>query len=166
MSGVALRSALGRLRARVSRWLEPVRYLPFALGRAPSPRRITIDPLARCNLRCPLCPTGRGHSTSAGKGILSKLTMYSIPLPEGIGFMSMRKFGAIVSIAAVAIGVGFFAMRGEANFGVDFRTGTNVIANVHNSGVIEEGAGQRRVPKIRLGQKSRGEVGVGQVGPP
>jgi MoaA/NifB/PqqE/SkfB family radical SAM enzyme len=66
-----LRAALGRSRARVARWLEPVRYLPFALGRPRSPRTITIDPLARCNLRCPLCPTGRGHNTSAGKGILS-----------------------------------------------------------------------------------------------
>ncbi len=65
----------GPLRARVLRWLEPVRYLPFAFGRARSPRTITIDPLARCNLRCPLCPTGRGHPTSAGKGILS-LTLY------------------------------------------------------------------------------------------
>jgi MoaA/NifB/PqqE/SkfB family radical SAM enzyme len=66
-----LRAAIGRSHARVRRWLEPVRYLPFALGRPRSPRSITIDPLARCNLRCPLCPTGRGHSTSAGKGILS-----------------------------------------------------------------------------------------------
>ncbi len=71
-----LRSALSRSRARVMRWLQPVRYLPFALGRAPSPRSITIDPLSRCNLRCPLCPTGRGHSTSAGKGILT-LPLYT-----------------------------------------------------------------------------------------
>src|SRR6266850_2163795 len=70
-----LRAALGRSRARVRRWLEPVRYLPFALGHARSPRSITIDPLARCNLRCPLCPTGRGHNTSAGKGILT-LSLY------------------------------------------------------------------------------------------
>ena len=61
----------GRLLARVKRWLEPVRYLPFALGRPRSPRTIAIDPLARCNLSCPLCPTGRGHATSAGNGILS-----------------------------------------------------------------------------------------------
>jgi radical SAM protein with 4Fe4S-binding SPASM domain len=60
-----------RLRARVKRWLQPVRYLPFALGRPRSPRTITIDPLARCNLACPLCPTGRGHQTSSGKGILT-----------------------------------------------------------------------------------------------
>ena len=66
----------GALRARVRRWLEPVRYLPFALGRPRSPRSITIDPLARCNLSCPLCPTGRGHNTSAGNGILS-LSLYS-----------------------------------------------------------------------------------------
>jgi radical SAM protein with 4Fe4S-binding SPASM domain len=70
-----LRTALGRSRGRVRRWLEPVRYLPFALGRPRSPRHVTIDPLARCNLACPLCPTGRGHSTSAGKGILS-LALY------------------------------------------------------------------------------------------
>lgn len=65
----------GTLRARVKRWLEPVRYLPFALGRPRSPRTIAIDPLARCNLACPLCPTGRGHKTSRGNGILS-LTLY------------------------------------------------------------------------------------------
>ena len=65
----------GTLRARVKRWLEPVRYLPFALGRPRSPRTIAIDPLARCNLACPLCPTGRGHQTSSGKGILS-LALY------------------------------------------------------------------------------------------
>ena len=57
------------------RWLEPVRYLPFALGRPRSPRTITIDPLARCNLACPLCPTGRGHQHVGGKGILS-LALY------------------------------------------------------------------------------------------
>ena len=71
-----LRAALGRSRARVRRWLEPVRYLPFALGHARRPRSITIDPLSRCNLRCPLCPTGRGHNTSAGKGILT-LPLYT-----------------------------------------------------------------------------------------
>jgi MoaA/NifB/PqqE/SkfB family radical SAM enzyme len=65
----------GSLRARVRRWLEPVRYLPFALGHARTPRTITLDPLARCNLRCPLCPTGRGHTTSAGKGVLT-LSLY------------------------------------------------------------------------------------------
>src|SRR5262245_35074833 len=70
-----VRAALGRTRARMRRWLEPVRYLPFALGRPRTPRTITIDPLARCNLSCPLCPTGRGHRTSAGRGILS-LALY------------------------------------------------------------------------------------------
>jgi radical SAM protein with 4Fe4S-binding SPASM domain len=52
--------------------LDAVRYLPFALGRPPSPRIATIDPISRCNLRCPLCPTGRGHASSPGKGILSR----------------------------------------------------------------------------------------------
>ena len=66
---------LAGLRARVKRWFEPVRYLPFALGRPRSPRTVTIDPLARCNLACPLCPTGRGHRASSGKGILS-LALY------------------------------------------------------------------------------------------
>jgi MoaA/NifB/PqqE/SkfB family radical SAM enzyme len=70
-----LGTALGRSRARVRHWLEPVRYLPFALGRPRSPRSVAIDPLARCNLSCPLCPTGRGHHTSAGNGILS-LALY------------------------------------------------------------------------------------------
>jgi MoaA/NifB/PqqE/SkfB family radical SAM enzyme len=70
-----VRAALGRTRARMRRWLQPVRYLPFALGRPRSPRTVTIDPLARCNLSCPLCPTGRGHTTSAGNGILS-LALY------------------------------------------------------------------------------------------
>src|SRR5262245_27051581 len=63
------------LRARVRRWLQPVRYLPFALGRPSSPRTVVIDPLARCNLACPLGPTGRGHTTSRGKGMLS-LALY------------------------------------------------------------------------------------------
>src|SRR5262249_39113137 len=71
-----VRAALGRTRQRVRRWLEPVRYLPFALGRPRSPRTVAIDPLARCNLACPLCPTGRGHPTSRGKGILS-VALYS-----------------------------------------------------------------------------------------
>jgi len=45
--------------------------VPFALGRPRAPRIAAIDPVARCNLSCPLCPTGRGHHTSAGKGVLS-----------------------------------------------------------------------------------------------
>jgi radical SAM protein with 4Fe4S-binding SPASM domain len=73
MAGEAgpVRAVLGRTRARMRRWLQPVRYLPFALGRPISPRAVTIEPLARCNLSCPLCPTGRGHPTAAGNGILS-----------------------------------------------------------------------------------------------
>jgi len=81
----------GRLRARVKRWLEPVRYLPFALGRPRSPRTITIDPLARCNLSCPLCPTGRGHATSAGKGILS-LALYCKILDQLPKLRTLRLF--------------------------------------------------------------------------
>jgi radical SAM protein with 4Fe4S-binding SPASM domain len=62
----------GRLKTALRPLLDAVRYLPFALGRPPSPRSATIDPISRCNLRCPLCPTGRGHASSPGKGILSR----------------------------------------------------------------------------------------------
>jgi len=61
-----------RLKTALRPLLDAVRYLPFALGRPPSPRVATIDPISRCNLRCPLCPTGRGHASSPGKGILSR----------------------------------------------------------------------------------------------
>ena len=61
-----------RLKTALRPLLDAVRYLPFALGRPPSPRSATIDPISRCNLRCPLCPTGRGHASSPGKGILSR----------------------------------------------------------------------------------------------
>jgi MoaA/NifB/PqqE/SkfB family radical SAM enzyme len=86
-----LRAAFGRSRASVRHWLEPVRYLPFALGRPRSPRSVAIDPLARCNLRCPLCPTGRGHNTSAGKGILS-LSLYCKILDQLPKLRTLRLF--------------------------------------------------------------------------
>lgn len=61
-----------RLKTALWPLLDAVRYLPFSLDRPPSPRTATIDPISLCNLRCPLCPTGLGHKSSPGKGILSR----------------------------------------------------------------------------------------------
>jgi len=63
-----------------------------------------------------------------------------IPLAPNIDFMGRRRMWMAISGAAILAGAAVFAVRGDDNFGVDFRTGTNARVLINASGEISDGA--------------------------
>ena len=60
-----------------------------------------------------------------------KLSMLSVFKEQtNIPFMGMRYKAYVISAIMIAVGLGYFAFRGNENFGVDFRTGTNLTVGV------------------------------------
>lgn len=61
------------------------------------------------------------------KIIKNKLTMMqAIPMNPGIRFIEIRNIGFVFSAITLLIGVGVFVFRGDAMYGVDFTSGTNI----------------------------------------
>ena len=52
------------------------------------------------------------------------LTMMSFVGEPAIGFISKRRYAFAISIGVILLGVAFFAVRGEGNFGIDFVPGS------------------------------------------
>jgi len=66
-----------------------------------------------------------------GRGWVTKIAMMSIMKPDTkYPFIEMRNKAFVVSLVLIAVGVGFIARRGNDNFGVDFRSGTSLIARL------------------------------------
>ena len=53
-----------------------------------------------------------------------RLTMISFVRDTAFGFISKRRYAFATSTAVILLGMGFFAVRGKANFGIDFVPGT------------------------------------------
>jgi SecD/SecF fusion protein len=78
--------------------------------------------------------------------IVSRFKMTElIPLEPRIDFMGKRRICVIGSLVATAIGIGIFAMRGDDNFGVDFRTGTNARIAINAESPISDGEVRDRI---------------------
>ena len=66
-----------------------------------------------------------------GRGWLKKLSMMTLMKPDTkIRFIELRNKAFLVSAILIVVGVGLFVFRGEDNFGVDFRSGTSLIARL------------------------------------
>ena len=107
----------GMLKSRLKTALRPLldaaRYLPFALGRPPSPRTVTIDPISLCNLRCPLCPTGLGHKSSPGKGILSRdLYLRALDQLPKLQHLNLYNWGESLQHPEILDFIGIASQRG------------------------------------------------------
>ncbi len=63
------------------------------------------------------------------KGNLSKLTMMNIIPTKRIDFMGKRKLAIFLSVGLLVGSVVVFAIRGENNFGIDFRGGDLMVVN-------------------------------------
>ena len=72
--------------------------------------------------------------------LVAKLGMsHFIPAGTEIKFLEKRFVCTVISLAAIACGMIYFAMRGEDNFGVDFKQGTNAIVALNADGAVQAG---------------------------
>jgi SecD/SecF fusion protein len=71
---------------------------------------------------------------------LSKLTMITLMKPDThIRFLDRRILAIGLSTAMILVGMVMFTLRGSANFGVDFTSGTNMIVSLDAGRTIEVG---------------------------
>ena len=89
-----------------------------------------------------------------------------IPLAPNIDFMGKRNMFMAVSAVAILAGAAVFAVRGDDNFGVDFRTGTNARVSINAEGEISDGAVRDRLvsagftePVVQRFQQDSGAAG-------
>ncbi|GMW02256.1 MAG: protein translocase subunit SecDF [Candidatus Hydrogenedentota bacterium] len=72
------------------------------------------------------------------RGIMKSISMMSAFKPNAqIPFLNYGKQCVAVSIAVIVISMGYFVFRGEANFGVEFKTGTNMIVNLKTADAVD-----------------------------
>lgn len=64
------------------------------------------------------------------KGIIKKITMVDLIPATNFDFMGKRKLSTIGSLVVIFASIGIFAMRGEKNFGVDFKGGTKLTYDI------------------------------------
>jgi len=64
--------------------------------------------------------------TLTQKRILQKLGMMRFVGKTSIPFVAVRRVAFVFSVVAIVVGLGFFAVRGGGNFGIDFSPGTMV----------------------------------------
>ncbi len=89
-----------------------------------------------------------------------------IPLAPNIDFMGKRRMWMAISGVAILAGGAVFALRGNDNFGVDFRTGTNARVQIHAEGEVADGAVRDRLvsagfaePIVQRFQEASGRAG-------
>ena len=63
-------------------------------------------------------------------GFIKKITMVDMIPATSFDFMGKRKIAIMGSLIVIASSIGIFALRGEKNFGVDFRGGTKLVYDV------------------------------------
>ncbi len=76
-----------------------------------------------CSLFSALLFTRNVFGWMIENGGLKKLTMLNWMPAHNFDFLGRRRLAVGVSLAVMAVSVGFFALRGEKNFGVDFTGG-------------------------------------------
>lgn len=75
-----------------------------------------------------------------GKGLMKKVAMLRIvPEKTKIPFLELRNFTFVFSGIVILVGMGWFAVRGMDNFGVDFQPGTNLMLHVDNPDTVPVG---------------------------
>ncbi len=72
------------------------------------------------------------------KGQLSKLTMMNIIPANRIDFLGKRKLAVFLSVGMLVGSVAVFALRGENNFGIDFRGGDLLVVGTSAPVTVQE----------------------------
>jgi SecD/SecF fusion protein len=86
------------------------------------------------------------------KNLMTRMPMLQIVKPDfRYDFMAKRVPAAGISIALVVLGMGWFLVRGEDNFGVDFRQGTNIVMQLRNDEAISPDAVREALSQAGFG---------------
>ncbi len=86
------------------------------------------------------------------KGIIKKITMVDLIPVTKFDFMGKRKMATIGSLVVIFASIGIFAMRGEKNFGVDFKGGTKLTYDI-----------QGKAPSMDAVRASLNEIGESEA---
>jgi SecD/SecF fusion protein len=104
---------------------------------------------------------------AVAKKIMKKISMHQIvPEKTKVPFLELRNFTFLFSGIIIVVGMGWFAVRGMDNFGVDFQPGTNLMLHVESEGAVPVGdvrsalnAGGFSNPVVQESSSDSGEVG-------
>ncbi len=84
-------------------------------------------------------------------GLIKSISMlHLIPPDKNINFLGRRRLWVSISVAVIAISAIGFGMRGEKNFGVDFKGGDLLMLDAKNS--VSEGEVRTAIETLKLGE--------------
>jgi SecD/SecF fusion protein len=83
-------------------------------------------------------------------GWLKKITMTNMIKPTKIDFLGKRRAAIAFSTAIIAASIGLFAVRGEKNFGVDFKGGDRLVLSASKS-KPSDGEVRAAVESLKIG---------------
>ncbi|MEY5025706.1 MAG: Protein translocase subunit SecD [Verrucomicrobiota bacterium] len=84
-------------------------------------------------------------------GLLKEVSMANLIRATSFNFMAWRRAAVIGSLAVIFASIGIFTMRGEKNFGVDFKGGDRVVLEAVKT-KPEIGAVRAAVEALKLGE--------------
>jgi SecD/SecF fusion protein len=82
-------------------------------------------------------------------GWIKKITMTNLIKPTKIDFLGKRRIAITFSALIIASSIGIFAVRGDKNFGVDFKGGDRLVLSAQNK--PSDGEVRAAVEKLKLG---------------
>jgi SecD/SecF fusion protein len=82
-------------------------------------------------------------------GWLKKITMTNLIKPTKIDFLGKRRIAITFSALIIASSIGIFALRGDKNFGVDFKGGDRLVLSAQNK--PSDGEVRATVETLKLG---------------
>jgi SecD/SecF fusion protein len=83
-------------------------------------------------------------------GWLNKITMTNLIKPTKIDFLGKRRIAITFSALIIAASVGLFAIRGEKNFGVDFKGGDRLVLSASKK--PSDGEVRSAIETLKLGE--------------
>jgi SecD/SecF fusion protein len=82
-------------------------------------------------------------------GWIKKITMTNLIKPTKIDFLGKRRIAITFSALIIASSIGIFVVRGDKNFGVDFKGGDRLVLSAQNK--PSDGEVRAAVEKLKLG---------------
>ena len=83
------------------------------------------------------------------KGGLKKLSMLNLIPSKTFDFLGKRRISAVISVVLIGGSIAIFAVRGEKNFGIDFRGGDLLV--VDSQKPVDIGAARKAIEDVKLG---------------
>ncbi len=82
-------------------------------------------------------------------GFLKKITMLHLISGQGFDFLGRRKLWITISLSVIAVSMAFFVVRGEKNFGIDFKGGDMLMLQADST--VNESEVRDALKAINLG---------------